>query len=313
MVVNGTTSEWSMVRSGVPQGTVFGPLLFLLYINDLPMGLNSSVKLFADDSVLFRKIENPSNNLLLQKDLDTLQGWSETWQMKFEPSKCYKLTITLKKNPEDYTYSLCDTELVQVSYHKYLGVVISETLSWSKHCVELRAKANRILGILQRNLSNCSLGIKERSYTSLVQPLLNYSTTAWSPHLAKDKATIESVQRRAARFVTGDYRHTSSVTQMLHDLNWKTLELQRHINDLTFFYKMHHNLIGISFSSEVEMYYRSSRIHNKYNYKQISPSLNVYKNSFFVRTIPSWNALPTYSVSAPSVDSFKSHVFAFCN
>ena len=145
--------------------------------------------------------------------------------MQFEPSKCYKLTITLKKNPEDYTYSLRDTELVQVSYHKYLGVVISETLSWSKHCVELRAKANRILGILQRNLSNCSLGIKERSYTSLVQPLLNYSTTAWSPHLAKDKATIESVQRRAARFVTGDYRHTCSVTQMLHDLNWKTLEL----------------------------------------------------------------------------------------
>ena len=107
VVVNGTSSDWSAVSSGVPQGTVLGPVLFLLYINDLPNSISSTVKLFADDSVVYRQIQRVEDHSILQQDLFNLEQWASLWQMNFAPSKCYTLSVTLKKEPSLFTYSLC--------------------------------------------------------------------------------------------------------------------------------------------------------------------------------------------------------------
>ena len=129
-MVNGSSSPWCKVQYGVSQGTVHGPLVFLIYANDLPMNFNSPTELFADDSVLYRSINSFEDHILLQKDLETLSRWAEDWQIRFEPSKCYTLVSTLKKQPSVFSYSMLGSNLT----------------SSSRNCNELRFKANRVLG-----------------------------------------------------------------------------------------------------------------------------------------------------------------------
>ena len=212
VVVNGSNSTWSPVLSGVPQGTVLGPILFLMFINDLPHNIASGIKLFADDCVLYRPINSTEDHLALQRDLDQLDTGASTWQMKFAPTKCFDMSVTLKKSPFKFSYSLCNVQLDGACYQKYLGVYITCSLSWQMQCVEAKKKAMRVLGILQRNLSSCDRSVKEHCYLSLVHPIVEYATVAWSPHTKKGIDCIESVLRRAARFVNNDYSRYSSVS-----------------------------------------------------------------------------------------------------
>ena len=170
---------------GVPQGTFFGPLMFWIFVNYLPINLISRTSLCADDSVLYRSINSFEDHILLQKDPKTLSQWAEDWQMQLEPSKYYSFVTTLKKQPSVFTYSMLGSNLTQVASHKYLGVYITSNLSWSRHCNKLRSKAKRVLGILQRNLSECSKQIEEHAYLCLVRPKLEYITSTWSTYTQK--------------------------------------------------------------------------------------------------------------------------------
>ena len=237
-MVNGSSSKWSPVLSGVPQGTVLGPILFLLFINDLPSAVSSRVKLFADDSVLYRHIESSADHDKLQQDLFQLEEWAAMWQMNFAPSKCYIMSITLKRQPSSFSYTLYNTPMEGVTFQKYLGVYITNSLNWTKQAMEVKKKANKILGILQRNLASCSAVVKERAYLTLVRPVYEYGSVAWSPYTQKDINCVESVQRRVARFVCNDYHRTSSFNTMLSNLGWQDLETRRKITDLTMFFKI---------------------------------------------------------------------------
>ena len=189
-----------------PQGTFLGPILFLLFSNDPPSAVSSRVKLFADDSVLYRHIESSADHDKLQQDLFQLEEWAAMWQMNFAPSKCYIMSITLKRQPSSFSYTLCNTPVEGVTFQKYLGVYITNSLNWTKQAVEVKKKANKILGVLQRNLASCSAVVKERAYFTLVRPVCEYGSVAWSPYTQKDINCVESVQRRAARFVCNDYQ-----------------------------------------------------------------------------------------------------------
>ena len=116
VVVNGASSKWAPVLSGVPQGTVLGPILFLLFINDLPSSVSSRVKSFADYSVLYRHIESSADHDTFQQDLLQLEEWAAKWQMNFAPSKCYIMSITLKRQPSSFSYTLCNTPLEGVTF-----------------------------------------------------------------------------------------------------------------------------------------------------------------------------------------------------
>ena len=306
VVVNGTSSDWSALASGVPQGTVLGLVLFLLYINDL----SSNVKLFADDSTVYRQIQRVEDHSILQQDLLNLEQWASLWQMNFAPSKCYTLSVTLKKKPSPFVYSLCDSNLEGVKFQKYLSVYISSTLSWAKQCEEVKKKASRILGVLQRNLSLCSETVKERAYMGLVRPIAEYASAAWSPHTKKDVSNIESIQRRAARFVCGDYDRTSSVTSMTRDLGWSSLQSRRTVHDLTLFYKTNSGEVIIPFPPELVPTERRTRASQQHQLTFIHPwaAVDSYKYSFFVRTVPYWNSLPPTVVNANSLKSFYSQI-----
>ena len=238
VICEGATSTSSPVTSGVPQGSVLGPLLFLTYINDLPNGLTSTVKLFADDTLLYGVVVEDSDCDNLQDDLNKLEIWQNEWQMQFNPSKCNIICISNKQRPPQRQYFFCGSKLEQVDSASYLGITVNSKLKWSEHISSISSKASRSLGLIKRNLWNYPRKVRETAYTSIVRPKLEYASASWDPHYKKDISTLERVQRKAARFCLQNFNKTASVTDMLSDLEWDTLETRRKENRLTLMYKL---------------------------------------------------------------------------
>ena len=306
VVTEGILSSTCSVDSGVPQGTVLGPLLFLCHINDLPLSVTSQARLFADDCLLYRKISTPNDQLQLQEDLKNLEKWAHDWGMRFNATKCYKLQMARSKNPHDFDYNLCGHTLDQVKNNPYLGVILNEKLKWQPHVEKISKKANSVLGFLRRNLRHCHASLKETAYVSLVRPILDYACTVWDPHLAGDVQKLESVQRRAARFVCNDYNPCSSVTQMMSKLNWVPLADRRRDQRLVLMYKTLNNHIAITPDTlDIESNLRTNRRHNTRTLKQQHCSTDTFKFSFAPRTIKDWNDLPDVCVTAPTEENFK--------
>ena len=144
VMLNGTLSKPAPVLSGVPQGTVLGPLLFLIYINDLPLYVSpgTEVRLFADDSAVYRKIKSPEDHMILQRDIASLEAWEAEWSMNFHPEKCQLLRVTKKHIISKFDYTIHGVRMENVKCAKYLGVTISNDLSWTPHITEICKKAN---------------------------------------------------------------------------------------------------------------------------------------------------------------------------
>ena len=212
VVIEGESTDKIPVESGVPQGSVQGPSLFLFYINDMPEGITSKVRLFADDTIAYLTISSDQDARTLQSDLDKLEKWETSWLMAFHPEKCNVLTITKKRNPIKFNYTLHGHSLEHVTSAKYLGCTITSDLKWGPHINNICNKANSTIGFLKRNLNIANKSVKERAYQSLMRPSLEYSSAVWDPHQQQDKQRLERIQRRAARYVTNRYHNTSSVS-----------------------------------------------------------------------------------------------------
>jgi hypothetical protein len=192
-VVDGDKSGNGDVLSGVPQGTVLGPVLFLVYINDIADDLDSSIRLFADDCLLYREVKNANDQQLLQNDLDTLHTWASKWQMSFNVDKCYTMQVSLaRKNKRACTYSMGGQDLADTKTTPYLGVTLSNDLKWNSHINIITAKARRMLGMLRRNLSQTPTKIKETAYKTLVRPRLEYCSPIWDPYQQDNIRKIET-------------------------------------------------------------------------------------------------------------------------
>ena len=234
VVIEGEASEKVTVDLSVPQGTVLGPILFLCHINDLPEAVQSQVRLFADDCLLYRPIKSQSDHITLQNDLIELEKWADKWGMRFNAKKCYIMSIN---NRSTHFYSLNNHILKQVEENPYLGLTLTENLKWSSHITKITKKANSTIGFLRRNLKSCPQHCRKSAYISLVRSVLDYGSIIWDPYLSSDIEKLERVQRQAARFITGDYhsREEGSVTGMLDMLELETLQHRRSMCRLFFF------------------------------------------------------------------------------
>jgi len=197
--INGTKSSWQLVLSGVPQGSVLGPLLFLIYINDLDDGIVNSILKFADDTKIFGAVSDLGQHRQLQEDLNTLLQWSKDWQMLFHIDKCK--VMHFGHNNLKLDYSLDNKTLQKVHQEKDLGVIISDDMKSSLQCIQAYSKANKMLGVINRAIVYKSKEVMLSLYKTLVRPHLEYCTVAWSPHYVKDRVLLERVQRRFTRMV----------------------------------------------------------------------------------------------------------------
>ena len=304
VLIDGQMSTPSPVTSGVPQGTVLGPLLFLLYINDMPEKVSSTTRLFADDSLLYRKVKTERDSAILQEDLRKLETWEQDWQMAFNPSKCEVIHITGKRNPLKTKYQLHGHNLNVTKSGKYLGVTLTEKLNWNEHVDITAKKANNSLAFLRRNLASCPKDIKAQSYKSLVRPILEYASTSWDPHTSTNINRLEAVQRRAARFVEGDYKTTSSTSQMIANLGWQPLQQRRTDARLVLMYRITYMLIDIPASMFLHPSTLSTRGHTV-RYMLPFCRTDIYRHSFFPAGIRLWNQLPESLATATTLEGFK--------
>jgi hypothetical protein len=304
VVVEGEHSDRAPVTSGVPQGSVLGPCLFLHYINDLPEGIGSSVRLFADDTIMYLAITSTEDTNHLQSDLDLLGKWEVLWQMQFHPDKCKVLTITNKKKPINHTYTLHGHSLEHVSEATYLGITFKKDLNWNQHVNNITNKANKALGFLKRNLRINSIKVKQIAYFTYVRPIVEYSSPVWNPFRAYQQHQLEMVQRRAARFVCNRYGRTSSVGDMLGGLQWQSLMERRRVAGLVLFYKMQSGLVATHPSQYLAIRPDGTNLRYAIPHSRIDS----HAHSFFPSTARAWNRLPATVVQAPSLNAFKARV-----
>ncbi len=216
--VNGVKSEWSLVTSGIPQGSVLGPCLFVIFINDLPEEVQSMVQMFADDTKAFTEIHSPLDQRKLQDDINSLYQWSEKWKLHFNASKCKVLHVG--RNNPGYTYKMEQSDgivdLGTTELEKDLGVNTDPNLKFSQH-IEIQVnKANKILGMIRRSYEYLDADNVTKLFVALVRPHLEFCNVAWSPRMIKDRKLIEAVQHRATRLVAGfqDMSYVDSLKKM---------------------------------------------------------------------------------------------------
>ena len=322
--VEGEKSRETSVDSGVPQGTVLGPIMFLCHINDLPDCVNSSVRLFADDCLLYRTIKKEKDHQTLQTDLNNLEQWANDWGMRFNAKKCYIMSINQKTSK---FYELNNHILQEVKDNPYLGLQISNDLKWGIHINNVCNKANATLGFIRRNLRNVPESCRKTAYISLVRSVMEYGATIWNPYLQGDIDKLERIQNRAVRFIKKDYksRDPGSITSMKKDLEIDTLEERRLSLRLILMYKV---VEGLAPALPTDKFVQFSKRKRQIKPKQFADHISTnivdkrvcnnskglelpscrtpqYKHSFFVDTVIHWNHLPDSVVHADSVEAFK--------
>ena len=235
------------MKSGVPQGTILGPILFLIYVNDISDNLTSKISLYADDTKVYREIKDAlRDSQALQSDLNTLDKWANTWQICFNPDKCESMRITHKQDKSKPSYFL-QKHLRAVESFQDLGVTITRDLSWSEHVGVTTNKANKVLGTILRTVGTANRQSFSMLYMSLVRPILEYSASVWSPHFIKDITALEKVQRRASRLALRLKRGEMPYEDRCKLLNWPTLEKRRVFLSIIECYKLVFGLNGLHF------------------------------------------------------------------
>ena len=312
-MIEGVRSREDTVDSGVPQGTVMGPLLFLIHISDLPIVLdpNTAVRLFADDCLVYRSIDGIEDQLGLQRDLDALVLWGACWGMKFNAAKCN--IIHMGKLRFHFFYHLNFQVLQIVPHATYLGITLTSDLTWRKHIESTASKARQRLGFVKRNLRGAPYRCRETAYITLIRSQMEYCGDIWDPNFKKDSDLLEKVQRKAARWARGKEFSECSVGRLLKDLRWAPLVDRRRDQRLILFFKLldpaHKSGTLDKTSLDLKFEDRALLRGNSNPRSLVRPkpkwkSSPLWKSTV-IRTIPQWNNLLAYQVEADILTTFK--------
>ena len=299
VVIANNKSEWHAVTSGVPQGSILGPLLFIFFINDLSLIPSFSTPyLFADDTKCCARILSHSDSSCLQEDLDLIYSWSTRSGLTFNISKSCLLSFCNRSvSPVNATYHLGQAEIPLLDHCKDLGVIFSSNLSWSKHYSIISAKAYKQLGLIRLTFSSSvSIRAKKLLYLSLVRSQLTYCCQVWRPHLIKDIIFLERTQRRATKYILNDF--SADYKSRLISLNLLPLMFLYELFDVLFFVKClkfpdpsFDVKDFISFSTSSTRSGSAAKLTHKFS------STSISHHSYFCRLIRIWNSLPPIDLS----------------
>ena len=333
--VNGVHSSTAPVLSGVPQGSIIGPALFLIFVADSSSLVRNFISLYADDTKLFSYLleaasaEDKYTPLSIQKDLNTLAIYCDTMQMSYNVDKCHVLHLgkqnnhynyslpkmsNIKKTASSISYDYTFHNLEAVQQEKDLGVIIDHQLKFRNHINEKVKKANSLIFLIKHTFKYLNSEMFNLLYKSIVRPHLEYASPAWSPTLKIDINSIEKVQRRATRLVPA--LSSLSYNERLQELKLPTLQYRRLRTDLILIYKLTHNLTTLDTNTHCK------KCHLK---NMLTPSLSSttrghnlkfqiqhhqgIRNSFFTtRCLSTWNNLRPNTVNAKSLNLFKNYL-----
>jgi len=309
VVLSGTSSQWRETNAGVPQGSILGPLLFLVFINDIVSDIQSMINLFADDTSLIKSIITPVECFgVLQHDLEALSKWANQWLVTFNAAKTVFMLFSLKQQTPRYPSLTFDgTVLSMVTEHTHLGITLNSRLTWHSQVNKVTTKAFRVVNMLKRIRHLVPRSTMECAYRTLVLPIIEYGNVVYDNLTIDLSNKLEKVQRAAALMCTGAYRRTSH-EKLLAELGWETLKMRRKYQKLVLMYKIHNGLVPNYLSNMIP----SSRgqgsnyiLRNTNNYSLPFCRTERYKQSFVPSTITEWNALPIDIRSIPTLYTFK--------
>ena len=309
--INGVFSEYKQVLSGIPQGSVLGPLLFIIYINDLPLVCDESSKLFlfADDAKLYKSIRSTSDFLCLNHVCNEVFTWSERWLMKLNAAKCKVLTLCRNSSnivKYDYCFDLPDRGVILLEHEnivKDLGVLIDSDLSFDDHINDKINAANRMLGLIRRNFVDLDKNSFLLLYKCLVRSHLEYAAPVWNPYKKGLIRDIESIQKRATKLIR--VCRNMPYKERLSCLGLPTLKYRRFRGDMLEVYKILNNLYDPKTAPSLELHKDSRTRGNSFKLKVDRSNYDVRKFSFCNRVVKIWNSLPDYVVTSVSVNTFK--------
>lgn len=312
VVIEGQCSEWKEISAGVPQGSVLGPLLFLIYINDIVEGLNSQPYLYADDTTLFETVSNRADSAdRLSSDLNTIIDWSNKWKVTINPTKSKCITFSLKQNKEHHPSLFMDGKYVdEVGFHEHLGLTLQSNMSWKKHITKMCEKAYKRLNLLKPLKYKLDRSTLICLYKSMVRPLLEYGDVVWDNCSIVEQQMVEHIQYEAGRVVTGAMKGSSS-NRLRNELAWEELKSRRKFHKLVQFYKIvshmsPHYLVEMlppTVSQRASRYLRTNSNFNLFNCRT-----ERFLQSFFPSSTKLWNSLDIEIRNANSLEIFKNEL-----
>jgi len=306
VAVNGEESSWSNVLSGVPQGSVLGPLLFVIYINDLPEQVHTMVRMFADDTKVFADASARGAVQEIQEDIIRLDNWAKEWQLTFNAKKC-KVMYVGKKNPcHEYKMEQegVQIELERTRVEKDLGVHIDDQLKFSDHTEIQVNKANKLLGLIRRSYTYLDKDCITTLYKTLIRPLLEYGHCITYPRFEKDRKLVEGVQRRATKMIPE--LRDMEYPDRLQALKLPSMQYRRERGDMIESYKFTHQKYKSDYPF-IDGSESNSR-GNSLRFKKSHVRTKIRQHFFSHRVINLWNSLPDEVVTAPTINTFKNRL-----
>ena len=332
VVIGGHKSSIMHVKSGVPQGSILGPLLFVLFINDMFSCISegTNIALYADDTKIWREILCFSDHHIIQNDINRLFDWSVRNKMNFHPKKCKALSVTLQRNVLDnlpfnkFLYEINESLIDNVQYQTDLGVEVNTRFTWGAQCDALVAKASSRFGLLRRTCHFTTDKRQKRSfYLALVRSIFEHCSVVWSPQNSTHLEKFVAIQKRAIKWINGEQfsSYSDDVFAIKQkELNILPIRLKFIYNDLMLFYKIVNKFVPVSLPGYITVCQpegsrytrRNAQIHDMTDistYKSsIVPCTDVFRYSFFYRTMLRWNSLPVDVRQSDYISKFKVNV-----
>jgi len=314
-VLNGTESAWKKLNSGVPQGSVLGPLLFLVYINDLTDKISSNMRLFADDSSMFTTVKGIDvTQEKLMNDLETVASWAHQWKMVFKPDlskQAIEVVFSVKTKKDIHpALSLNGVPVKKQDHTKHIGLFLDSNLNFSKHIKEAILKAKKGLSLLKFLSKYVTRNVLNLSYKLYVRPHLDYGDVIYHDQRSDLMNLIEQVQYKAALIVSGCWKGTNC-SRLYDELGWESLSDRRWARRLSIFYKIKNGQAPSYLSDHLPKRVESNMNLRNINIKTPLHRTKRFANSFFPYCIINWNKLDLAVKNLPSISSFKNHLNTF--
>ena len=307
--INNSKSEVRPVTSGVPQGSVLGPMLFIYFINDLPDVCNVTTKVYADDTKAFCAIQSPEDRQKLQQSIDNMYSWSQTWQLNFNQTKCQILHIG-ENNPK-YEYYIGEgnnrIQLATTSLEKDLGVLVDENLNFESHIDHIIKKASSKKAQILRNFSYRSKKVLVPLFKSIVRPILEYANSAWDSSMRSQVNLIEGVQRKYTRHILEAKK--LPYPERLKKLELPSLEYRRFRGDLIQVFKIAQEKYDRNSTNTLLQFNPNPRLRgHQFKITKSYTNKKQYQHFFSNRIVNQWNSLPEDIVNSESIDAFKNSI-----